>query len=322
VLAHLSYIERQRGNPRAALSFAEEGCEIAPTVGSDTAQALMLAERCFGRAIVGDVDGARADAEEAQQLLTRVAFRLAFFWRGWALVFLEMSLGNAAAASEPLASLVAAIEVRGRFDPLAAAILPDSIEALVVGGQLERGETLAATLEEYGRTHGLASALAAAARVRALLLAGQGDLAGAQAAAETALAGHESLGMLLEVGRTLLVKGQIERRAKQKRAARESLARSLEVFERIGARLWAERARTELGRTGVRVAGSGELTPTERRVAELAGQGLTVKRIAETVFLSPKTVEANLTRSYQKLGIRSRAELGRLMAEQERATSK
>jgi DNA-binding CsgD family transcriptional regulator len=320
VLAQLSYIERQRGNLDAAMSFAREGCEIASTVGSHTAQALMLAERCFGRAIAGDVGGARADAEEALQLLSRVEFRLAFFWRAWALAFLETSLGNTAAAAELLAPLVAAVEVRGRFDPLAATILTDSIEIVAVQGELERGEALAATLEMYGHTHGLASALAAASRVRALLLAGRGDLAGAREAAEGALAIHERLGMALEVGRTLLVKGQIERRAKQKRAAGESLARALEVFERIGARLWSDRARAELARTGSRRAGSDDLTPTEGRVAELATQGLTAKQIGEAIFLSPKTVEANFSRIYSKLGIRSRAELGRVIAERDRAT--
>jgi DNA-binding CsgD family transcriptional regulator len=166
----------------------------------------------------------------------------------------------------------------------------------------------------------LASALAAASRVRALLLAGRGDLAGAREAAEGALAIHERLGMALEVGRTLLVKGQIERRAKQKRAAGESLARALEVFERIGARLWSDRARAELARTGSRRAGSDDLTPTEGRVAELATQGLTAKQIGEAIFLSPKTVEANFSRIYSKLGIRSRAELGRVIAERDRAT--
>jgi DNA-binding NarL/FixJ family response regulator len=128
--------------------------------------------------------------------------------------------------------------------------------------------------------------------------------------------------MAVEVGRTLLVKGQIERRTKQKSAARESLGRAQEVFDRVGARLWSERARAELARTGARHSAADGLTPTELRVAELAARGLTMKRIAETLFLSPKTVESNLARIYQKLGIGSRAELGRVMGERERAAAK
>ena len=99
-------------------------------------------------------------------------------------------------------------------------------------------------------------------------------------------------------------------------AARQSLERAAEIFDDIGAALWADRARAELARTHVREAPL-ELTPTEARVAELAAAGLTNKLIAERLFVTPKTVEANLARAYRKLGIHSRAELGRVMAERE-----
>ena len=134
-----------------------------------------------------------------------------------------------------------------------------------------------------------------------------------------ALEQHKRIEMPLELGRTLLVSGQIQRRAKRKRAAREAFTEAAATFDAIGARLWADRARRELERTGVRHSEGDELTPTELRVAELAAQGLTNRRIAETLFLSAKTIEANLSRIYLKLGIRSRAELGRAMAERERA---
>jgi DNA-binding CsgD family transcriptional regulator len=60
------------------------------------------------------------------------------------------------------------------------------------------------------------------------------------------------------------------------------------------------------------------LTATERQVAELAAAGLRTRSIAEIAFLSPKTVGNVLGRAYQKLGIHSRAELGALMAREER----
>ena len=84
----------------------------------------------------------------------------------------------------------------------------------------------------------------------------------------------------------------------------------------MGSPLWAERARAELARTNVAPGGGLELTPSEQRVAELAASGMTNRDIAATLFVSAKTVEANLTQIYRKLGIRSRAELGRLMGEQ------
>jgi DNA-binding NarL/FixJ family response regulator len=102
----------------------------------------------------------------------------------------------------------------------------------------------------------------------------------------------------------------IRRHAKQKRAAREALQEALAVFERLGARLWAERARAELSSIGGRPPVSGALTPMEQRVARLAAAGRTNREIGETLFLSVRTVETHLSHAYHKLGVRSRTELG------------
>jgi DNA-binding NarL/FixJ family response regulator len=107
----------------------------------------------------------------------------------------------------------------------------------------------------------------------------------------------------------------VKRRAKQRKAAREMLGAALEIFERVGASLWGDLARQELERTHVREAPL-ELSPSEAQVVQLAAQGLKNWEIAERLFLSPKTVEANLARAYRKLGVRSRAELGAAMAQQ------
>jgi DNA-binding NarL/FixJ family response regulator len=123
--------------------------------------------------------------------------------------------------------------------------------------------------------------------------------------------------MPLERARTLLALGQLLRRRKERRKAREAFQEALAEFERVGAGCWAERARAELARVPVRRAPS-DLTPTETTIASLAATGLTNRAIAERIYVSPKTVESNLARVYRKLGIRSRAELGRAMAERER----
>ena len=86
------------------------------------------------------------------------------------------------------------------------------------------------------------------------------------------------------------------------------------MFEELGSPLWAEHARTELARAGLRRREPDELNETERRVAELAAEGLSNQEIAQRAFLSVKTVEANLTRVYRKLGIRSRAGLARRLS--------
>ncbi len=100
--------------------------------------------------------------------------------------------------------------------------------------------------------------------------------------------------------------------------AADALRQALELFERLGAPVWADRARGELARVGLRHRSPHELTATELRIAELAAGGLTNREVATAAFMSPKTVEANLSRVYRKLGIRSRAELGARMVSRER----
>ena len=81
-------------------------------------------------------------------------------------------------------------------------------------------------------------------------------------------------------------------------------------------RLWSEKARAELARISGRAPAPGTLTPTEERVAALIAAGNTYREVADALFLSPKTVQWNLSKIYRKLGFRSRGELAaRLAAE-------
>jgi len=92
------------------------------------------------------------------------------------------------------------------------------------------------------------------------------------------------------------------------------LTAALGIFENVRSELWAERTRAELQRVATRQA-PATLTPTERQIAQLAADGLTNKGIAARMFVSAKTVEANLSRVYRKLGISARTQLGRALAE-------
>jgi DNA-binding CsgD family transcriptional regulator len=317
--SNLSAVEWRRGDLRRALEFANEGCEIARMLGSDIGQADNLGQRCFVRAALGDVDGARDDAAEGSAIARRSDVGQAAVWLACALAFLELSLGDSRAAHRSFEPIGALLEPAGDCDAYLATVLPDRIEALIAVGELERAQALTASLERHGRAHDRASVRAQAARCRALAAAARGDPAAAEREIEQALVEHARFPMPLELARTLLIKGQIERRSKHKRAARESFERALGTFEDLGARLWAQRARVELERTGTRHSEGDTLTPTELQVAELAADGLTNKRISEAMFISAKTVEANLARIYLKLGIRSRAELGRAMADHPRS---
>jgi DNA-binding NarL/FixJ family response regulator len=134
---------------------------------------------------------------------------------------------------------------------------------------------------------------------------------GALEAFDEALGEHERVEAPFERARTLLARGSVLRRVNRKRAAREALGEALGELERLGAAVWTERARRELARIGGRSPATGELTPSERRVAELVAEGRTNREVAAALFLTERTVETHLTHVYAKLGVRSRTELAR-----------
>ncbi len=308
ILVHLAQTELWSGNWELASRYSEESCDIAEQLGQAYGGPpgwLALVDAHLGRA-----DRARQTALEHLEAGELRPLAECFYRR--ALGFLDLSEGDVDAAARQLTRALELMERIRIHEPGVLRIHADAVEALVAAGELKDAERILAPWEDQGRQVELAWSLATSARCRALLQAAAGgDAAGS---IENALVAHERLPMPFELGRTLLVKGQLERRAKQKAAARESLERAITIFDRLGAKLWAEKAQDELARVGLRRAPSDELTEGERRVAELAASGLTNREVAARLFMSPKTVEANLARAYRKLGIRSRAELGACLA--------
>ena len=209
------------------------------------------------------------------------------------------------------AALAARIGVRhpGRFK-----LAGDQVEAALALGDVERAAAVVGQLDEAGAVAPTPWVLAVGARSAALLSAARGDLDEAAMRFDRALAEHDRLPMPFERARTLLAKGRLHRRRKQKRLADETLREALACFEQVGAPDWAAKARSELARVGRRPHAPETLTETELRVAELAATGLSNREVAERAFLAPKTVGNVLGRVYEKLGIHSRAELGAVMA--------
>jgi DNA-binding CsgD family transcriptional regulator len=309
VLTYLAELECRAGNWGRSLAYAQEADELGRQWGHANAEAWTRYGRAFVAAHLGDVQAARAAGARSEELARETGHLFTLARVDAALGFLELSLGDFEAAIERLGPLVG---LPG-FTPLRASPgfrpATDAVEALLGLGRVDEAEELAEKADRRAAGRGLPSRLSAARRSRALVLAERGDLEGARKAIGDALAAHESLNEPFELGRTLLAQGAIERRAKRKAEAREALERARAIFERLGARLWLEKARTELERTGLRRTADDELSPTEQRVAELAAGGATNKEIAGALFMSVKTVEANLSRVYRKLDVRSRTEL-------------
>jgi DNA-binding CsgD family transcriptional regulator len=307
-LMQLSITESRAGNLQQAHELARSAFDLAEELGAHhlamlTTHALLLAE-----ANLGSLDEARTLAERLRPLASGSGGGTIELES--ALGLLELSRGDYEAANRHLEAALEVFERVGFGEPGQFRMHADAAEAAVALGDLGRATSIADLLQAHGERTNHRWSLATGARVRALIAAAEGEVGGALEACELALRHHEGLPMPIELGRTLLVKGVLERRARRRGDAKKSFEQALEIFEGTGARLWAERARAELDRVGLRRSSGDELTEAERRVAELAATGLTNREVAAALYMSPKTVGANLTRIYRKLGIKSRAELG------------
>jgi DNA-binding CsgD family transcriptional regulator len=288
--------------------------EQARQLGGDIAMFVAHTLRAQLAAYAGQETVTRRAVSAALEIGHRTgSFRLAER-AATALTFLEVSLGNYEAALAAAQPLLARFEPRSRATEIInAAFLPDVVETLVQLGRLSEAEPFVGALEGNGRRLDRPWMLAVGARGRAMLLAAVGDLDAAGETAKRAMAELDRLAMPFERARTLLLLGQLQRRQRQKELASASLQEAFDTFDQLNVPLWADRARAELVRANVAPRRNGELTPSEQRVAELAALGMKNRDVATALFISPKTVEANLARIYRKLGIKSRAELGRHM---------
>lgn len=303
------------GDIAEATLIVEDAVERAQQLGSDLPMSVALTGRALVAAYAGRAEQVRADARAALEAGRRIGSDRLSEWPVTALGFVEVSLGNYEAALEALAPLLPRLQMMPRAtEMIAASYMPDAIEAMVNVNDAASAEPFVAALEENGRRLDRAWMLAVGCRGRAMLSAAGGDVEAAVSAAQQAMVHHDRLQMPFERARTQVVLGQLQRRQRRKDAAATTLHEALRTFEQLGTPLWARRVRAELGRANVGPHTTSILTASQQRVAELAASGLTNRRIAAEMFISPKTVEANLSHIYAKLNIRSRAELGRAMS--------
>ena len=307
VLWYLALVELWAGRWTVASEHAEQSLEISVQYG------LELPANNLPRALIalhrGQLDLARGLARHSmamatgQELESLVAvLAIADLWSG-----------------DPMAALAGFIraehlaDLRGMDDPSMREWRAEYIEALL---QLGRTDDAASVIADWGaaaRPLGRERVLAQVLRCRGLLAAALGDLPAALDLLEQAVERHVVVGDPFGRARALLALGATRRRARQKRAARESLEAALAGFENLGAVSWAAAARAELARIGGRQRLEG-LSPSELSVATLVAEGRTNREIAAALFLGERTVGGHLTRIYAKLGVRSRTELAQKLA--------
>jgi DNA-binding CsgD family transcriptional regulator len=309
VLWWLSLLEWRAGHWELAARYAADMLVFAAQAGYEAEQPIFDLAAAAIAAHQGRVEEARARSGDALELAEQVGNRLAQALHRWVHGFIEVSLDDPGAGLAHLRQAWEIYDELGYFEPGHRLELVDTLEALIAVGELEDAERRLAPWERRARALDRGWAIATTARCRGLLLAARGDFAGSFAAFDEALAEHARSVYPFEHARTLLALGTIQRRAKQRRAARAILEQAVAIFEGLGAPLWLAKARAELARIGGRAPSHGELTESERRIAALVVEGSTNREVAAALFLTEHTVETALTRVYRKLGVRSRAEL-------------
>ena len=309
-LVRLAEIACWTGDWDDADRVADECMALADRTSSSALLGSSLFVRGLVDAHLGRLEEARAAGEET---VTAFGGTTQGALGHWLLGFVALCRGDPAMADLEYRRAQEIVDAQGQREPARYRFQPDHVEVVVEVGDLARAGELLAQLEQRAAVFPRPWILATNARCRALLAAADGELTAAAVAAEQAIAQHEQLEMPFERARTLLVQGRILRRLKQKRDARAVLEEALAVFENLGALTWVQITESELSRLATRRA-PDELTPTERRIAKLAASGLSNPEISTRVYVSRKTVEANLARVYRKLGISSRAQLGQALA--------
>jgi len=308
LLYHFSQLECWARDWDAAEEYALEGCRVADESHQQPLRPATLYSLALVRAHRGQVEEAHELATEALGLCDRTGNVPLLSALASVLGFLALSAGDHGAAHSHLGRLASASAAVGLGEPSVVKFLPDEIEALAALGEPDLARSFTHQLEARGRSLGRPWALATGARCRAHLAAIDGDLREAQAAVGQALSHHERLPMPFELGRTLLVKGMIERRSRLRAAAHDSFGQALAIFEQLGAPLWADKARRELSKVAMSSSPAG-LTETENRIAALVAQGQTNREVAKAMFVTENTVQTHVRHIFQKLGVRSRTEL-------------
>jgi DNA-binding NarL/FixJ family response regulator len=311
VLLRVADLELRAGRWSEALRAAREAHALARQGGLDVEEATAGVALALVLAHLGELDEARSLAEAAHRVSEGRGHRGLAIRCAGALGFVEVSAGRPERALDWLTPAGEELRRIGMGELSVSGVVQNEIEALVARGRLDEAEAVAVFVDEKGRPAGRSWHRAVAARGRALVASAQGDVVTAREAIAEALVAHESLPQPFERARTMLAGGAVERRAKHWAVARRHYTAALELLDVLGAARWAELASAELARLpGRRPRGVG-LTETERRVAKLVADGLANKEVAARLFVSVRTVEANLSRIYAKLGVRSRTELAR-----------
>jgi DNA-binding CsgD family transcriptional regulator len=310
-LFQLGEVDTWLGDLAAAATAFDEALALSDELTGATYLGSLHSCVAMHAAVTGSSSDADLHAREALRLGAKGVTRALAHAAAGTVAF---AAGKLADADAEFGSATAVLDAIGMREPARFRYHGDHVETLVALGELDRAQALVDRLTERLAVFDRPWIAVQALRGKALVAGASGDLDHAIEASLAARMRAADLPMPFEQARTDLVLGRLLRRAKRRGAAREALETALATFEALPAPRWAERTRDELARLGL-VRTDDELTEAEQAVAAAAASGLRNREIAEQLFMSPKTVEAHLSRVYRKLGIRNRAALANRLAE-------
>ncbi|HEX9349951.1 MAG TPA: LuxR C-terminal-related transcriptional regulator [Gaiellaceae bacterium] len=314
IVVDLADLECRAGNWQLAEQHLEDAWEVAVDGDDLYAKSFTLLSKARLAALRGRVDESRRLLSEAAAHGDRMHWPYFAAVNRWVRGFLELSRGEPPRACEALEDIPRTLPQPSRRNREVMPAVADAVEALVALGRLEEAEELLAALVAEAKA-GHRWAGSAVLRSRALLQLARGETERALGVADESAGEFQTSGFPLDRARALLIAGDALRRLGERRRAAEKLEAAKAVFVELGAQLWVERAEKELRRASPRPRRDRELTSAERRVAALVAAGRTNREVAAQLFTTVATVEAHLTRIYRKVGMRSRTELARRVAE-------
>jgi DNA-binding CsgD family transcriptional regulator len=344
-----TYVAALIGESATALATLERVHSLLLETGAVEHRGLVTGVRGFVKYLRGDWTGAEADHTTAVDLCTdtdltrplpfvRVGYAQLLAARGderardqvglararpapssldfladCSLGLLDLGLGRYDTAIDALRRAGKAERREGFNEPSLTMRFGDLVEAL---WRSRRPTEIASEIDEFeirAKAAGRILPLALVARAHALL-APDDEIDGAF---QHAVDLHVKAAVPFESARTILLWGERLRRVRRKADARTNLREALGVFDRLGARPWAERARAELAacgeRRGARSGAAAELTPQELQVAVAVARGASNPEVAATLCISRRTVEYHLSSVYRKLGVTDRTALADLL---------
>ncbi|MGZ4298795.1 MAG: ATP-binding protein, partial [Solirubrobacteraceae bacterium] len=314
ILALRAFIAIRRGDLLAAQADAHAAIEMAPDLLGVEFVVLAVSAAVL----------AGLEREESPESLRRLVDRSGIRYGSefspssqlrHASAMLRAAAGNPEGAVDELLASDLEHPALGGLNP---AVLPwRSAAALLLGemGRQDEARALAADELRRAETFGAPRAIAIALRAHALV----GPAAERVERLKRALELLEPVPARLEHARVLVDLGATHRAAGHRAAARAPLLDGLALAARCGGSALERRARAELAAIGIRPrttdrSGAQSLTPSERRVAQLAAAGQTNREIAQTLFVTEKTVETHLGRAFRKLDVTSRRQLPDVLA--------